>query len=58
MTFQRMVDIVVEVRPASSKGQKYILVEIDYFIKWIEAIPLGEYGSRNHYLIHPKKYNL
>ena len=28
-----------EIRPASSKGQRYILVGIDYFTKWIEPIP-------------------
>jgi hypothetical protein len=34
------LDLIGEIRPASSKGQKYILVGIDYFTKWIEAIPL------------------
>ncbi|XP_050901851.1 uncharacterized protein LOC127108429 [Lathyrus oleraceus] len=34
------LDLVGEIRPASSKGQKYIRVDIDYFTKWIEAIPL------------------
>lgn len=28
------------IRPTSSKQQKYILVGIDYFTKWIEAVPL------------------
>lgn len=34
------LDIVGEIRPSSLKGQRYILVGIDYFTKWIEAIPL------------------
>ena len=32
--------LVGEIHPASSKQQRYILVGIDYFTKWIEAIPL------------------
>ena len=34
------LDLVGEIRPASSKNQRYILVGIDYFTKWVEAIPL------------------
>lgn len=34
------LDLVGELRPTSYKIQKYILVGIHYFIKWIEAIPL------------------
>ncbi|XP_045798024.1 uncharacterized protein LOC123892265 [Trifolium pratense] len=32
--------LIGEIRPASSKNQRYILVGIDYFTKWIEAIAL------------------
>jgi transposase InsO family protein len=34
--------VIGEIKPKSSKGHKYILVGIDYFTKWIEAIPLKE----------------
>lgn len=34
------LDLVGEIRLASSKNHKYILVGIDYFTKWIEAMPL------------------
>lgn len=34
------LDMVGEIRSTSSKCQRYILVGIDYFTKWIEAIPL------------------
>ncbi|XP_058725976.1 uncharacterized protein LOC131597287 [Vicia villosa] len=34
------LDLIGEIRPTSSKGQKYILVGIDYFTKWVEAVPL------------------
>jgi hypothetical protein len=36
------LDVIGEIKPKSSKGHKYILVWIDYFTKWIEAIPLKE----------------
>lgn len=34
------LDLVGEIRPTSSKSQRYTLVGINYFTKWIEAIPL------------------
>ncbi|KAK2436930.1 protein NYNRIN [Trifolium repens] len=34
------LDLIGEIRPASSKNQRFILVGIDYFTKWIEAIAL------------------
>ncbi|XP_058746025.1 uncharacterized protein LOC131618886 [Vicia villosa] len=34
------LDLIGEIRPTSSKGQRYILVGIDYFTKWVEAVPL------------------
>lgn len=34
------MDLIGEIRPASSKGRKYILVGSDYFTKGIEAVPL------------------
>jgi hypothetical protein len=34
------LDLIGEIKPPTSKGQRYILVGIDYFTKWIEAIAL------------------
>ncbi|XP_050896078.1 uncharacterized protein LOC127102788 [Lathyrus oleraceus] len=34
------LDLIGEIRPNSSKGQRYILVVIDYFTKWVEEVPL------------------
>jgi hypothetical protein len=34
------LDLIGEIRPASSKNQRYIIAGIYYFTKWIEAIPL------------------
>jgi hypothetical protein len=34
------LDLIEEIRPPSSKSQRYILVGVDYFTKWIKAIPL------------------
>jgi len=33
--------------PSSSKGHKFVLVAIDYFTKWVEAIPLKITSSTN-----------
>jgi hypothetical protein len=34
------LDFVGEIRPASSKGYRFVLVATDYFTKWTEAVPL------------------
>ncbi|XP_050914124.1 uncharacterized protein LOC127128795 [Lathyrus oleraceus] len=34
------LDVIGEIKPASSKQQRYILVGIDYFTKWVEAVAL------------------
>jgi len=34
------LDLIGQIHPPSSKGHKYILVVVDYFTKWVEAIPL------------------
>jgi len=36
------LDVIGEIKSGSSAGHKYILVGIDYFTKWVEAIPLRE----------------
>ena len=32
--------MIGEIKPVSSKQQRYILVGIDYFTKWVEAVAL------------------
>lgn len=34
------MDLIGAINPPSSKGHVWILVAIDYFTKWVEAIPL------------------
>ena len=34
------LDFIGQIHPASSRGHRFVLVAIDYFIKWTEAIPL------------------
>ncbi|XP_057452690.1 uncharacterized protein LOC130744532 [Lotus japonicus] len=34
------LDLIGEINPSSSRKHKYIIVAIDYFTKWVEAIPL------------------
>jgi hypothetical protein len=36
------LDVIGEIKPGLSKQHKHILVGIDYFTKWVEAIPLHE----------------
>ncbi|KAL1338127.1 hypothetical protein AAHE18_10G188800 [Arachis hypogaea] len=36
------LNLIGQIYPPSSKGHKFILVGVDYFSKWVEAIPLRE----------------
>ena len=31
------IDMIWEIRPTTSNGQRFILVSIDYFTKWVDA---------------------
>ena len=41
------IDLIGQIFPPSSRGHKFILVAIDYFTKWVEAIPLRMVTSNN-----------
>ena len=34
------MDLIGKIYLASSEGRNFILVAIDYFTKWVEAVPL------------------
>lgn len=40
------IDVIGKIKPKSSQGHKYILVAIDYFIKWVEAKPFVTLGAK------------
>src|SRR6266487_2306422 len=37
---EECLDLIGEIKPASSKNQRFIIVGVDYFTKWIEAVPM------------------
>ena len=41
------IDLIGQGFSSSSKGHKFILVDTDYFTKWVEAIPLKVANSAN-----------
>ncbi|XP_020209336.1 protein NYNRIN [Cajanus cajan] len=40
------IDIIGQIHPPSAKNHKYIIVAIDYFTKWVEAIPVKEVDQK------------
>jgi hypothetical protein len=38
------LDFIDEIHPGSSMGHRFILVAMDYFTNWTEAIPLRNIG--------------
>ena len=41
------IDLIGQIYPPSNKGHKFIVVVMDYFSKWVEAIPLKMVMSQN-----------
>jgi hypothetical protein len=41
------MDMIGKINPPSSKGHQYILAITDYFIKWVEAIPMNTVTSKD-----------
>ena len=41
------MDLFGKIYPASSKEHNFILVAIDYFTKWVEAIPLKKVEQKD-----------
>jgi hypothetical protein len=41
------IDMIGQIYPPSSKGHKFVLVAMNYFTKWIEAIPIKTVTSGN-----------
>jgi hypothetical protein len=40
------LDFIGQIHPASSKRHQFVLVAMDYFTKWMEAIPLKNMTHR------------
>ena len=52
------LDFIGQINPPSSKGHRFVLVAMDYFTKWTEAVPLKNMTHREviefitEYIIH------
>jgi DNA-directed RNA polymerase beta subunit len=52
------LDFVGQIHPSSSKGHQFVVVAMDYFTKWMEAVPLKNMTHRevihfiSEYIIH------
>jgi len=48
MAVQRMgMDMIGQINPPTSKGHKWILAAMDYFTKWVEAVPMKNVTARD-----------
>jgi hypothetical protein len=46
------LDIIGEITSSSSKQRRYILIFIDYFMKWVEVVPLTHVNKKSGDPIH------
>ena len=43
--FTKWVADFMDCNPASTRGHHHIIVAVDYFMKWVEAMPTIKYDS-------------
>ena len=41
------MDMIGQINPPTSKGHKWILAAMDYFAKWVEAVPMKNVMARD-----------
>jgi hypothetical protein len=41
------MDMIGQINPSSSKGHQWVLAAIDYFKKWVEAVPMRSVASKD-----------
>ncbi len=52
------IDVVGPMPQKAANGHLYIIVAIDYFTKWVEAISLAADHNEEHNQIHTKRHHL
>ena len=40
------IDIIEEIHPTAFNGHRYILVQVNYFMKWVEAESYSKLGAK------------
>ena len=41
------MDMIGQINPPSSKGHQWVLAIMDYFTKWVEAVPMRSVASKD-----------
>ena len=41
------MDMIGQINPPSSKGHQWVLAVMDYFTKWVEAVPMRSVASKD-----------
>ena len=52
------IEIIRNIHLTTSNGHEFILVAIDYFTKWVEAVSFKVLNSKESCLVHSNQYHL
>lgn len=52
------MDVIGPIDPTASNEHRFILVAIDYFIKWVEVYILQSYNQEGRHRFRPRSYRL